>query len=61
VRPVTDQYNCRENQNKFCIPITLQTARELEQEFNKEKARKIALKNAKKKQKVVSNGKSLSD
>ena len=23
IRPVQEQYNCRENQNKFCIPITL--------------------------------------
>ncbi len=22
-RPVLEQYNCRENQHKFCIPITL--------------------------------------
>ena len=60
-RPVIDQYNCRENQYKFCIPITLQTARELEQDFIKEKALRLAIKQAKKKEVSVTNGKNLSD
>ena len=33
IRPVLELFNCKENRNKFCIPLTLATARDLEGTF----------------------------
>ena len=47
-RPVNEQFCSKVNQYKFSIPITLNTARNIETTFTKESIRKLLIKQEKK-------------
>jgi hypothetical protein len=42
-RSVIESYNSKANQNKFCIPVTLQTALLFEKSFERDKANKKSI------------------
>lgn len=52
-RPVLETYNCRQNLNKFCIPIGLDSAMNLDENFARERRVKAALKASKARQQTV--------
>jgi len=43
VKPVNDVFTCKQNAAKFCMPLTLQSAREIEVVIQKEKEDKLEL------------------
>jgi hypothetical protein len=40
LKTVDEQFNSQSNLNKFCLPVTITTARQLEQAFDKERLKK---------------------
>lgn len=61
-RPVVQQFNSRKNSGKFSIPLTITTARVIEESFIKEKVHKEMVKLDKvKNQKATLKGKDLID
>lgn len=58
-RPVLETYNSRQNQNKFCIPIGLDSATNLDETFARERRMKAAIKAQKARHQTV--GKKITD